>query len=247
MPQVAQGPRVGLGLPPLCPPASGAQHIDFATEAARAKSFEGKQSPGVFTPAEFAGAGFYLPDQPDQPDQKQVVVGCWYCGVLVDEWKDGDDVLAEHLLHSKATGHARDATCRYALYVKQLKKWQAGGRVRARHVSSPKEICRNFSNKPSRRSAEHSGSDGEGGEAASSSSGAVPVPRRRKRAKATPPPPPPPKPAAVPAPPPTPTKKPPPPPPKPKPKGQAACLRTAKPLSTFAVSNMIAEVVVKPE
>ena len=100
-----------------------------------------------------------------------MVLGCWYCGVHVDEWKDGDDVLAEHLLHSKATGHARDATCRYALYVKQLKKWKAGGRVRPRHVSSPKEIWRNFSDRPSRRSAEHSGSDGEGGEAASSSSG----------------------------------------------------------------------------
>ena len=87
MPRMAQGARVGLGLPPFCPPASGAQDIDFAREETRVKSFEGKQPPGVFTPAEFAEAGFYLPDQQAQPDQKQVVVGCWYCGVLVDEWK----------------------------------------------------------------------------------------------------------------------------------------------------------------
>ena len=245
MPEVAQGPRVGLGLPPLCPPASGAQHIEFATEAARATSFEGKQLPGVFTPAEFAAAGFYLPDQPDQPDQKQVVVGCWYCGVLVDEWKDGGYMLVEHLLHSKATSHVRDATCRWALYLKELKKWQAGKRVRPRHVSSAKEVCRDFSSKPSRRSSEQSGSDGEGGEAASSSSGAVPVPRRRKKAKA--PPPPPPKPAAVPPPPPTPTTIPPPPPPKPKPKGQAASLMTAKPLRTYSVQDVIVDVVVQPE
>ena len=78
MPEGAQRARVGLGLPPLCPLAQGAQHLEFATDEARGKSFEGPQAPGVFTPAEFATAGFYLPDQPDQPDQKKVVVGCWY-------------------------------------------------------------------------------------------------------------------------------------------------------------------------
>ena len=105
---------MGLGLPPLCPSASGAQHIGFATEPARAKSFEGKQSPGVFTLAEFAGAGFYLPDQPNHPDQKQVVVGCWYCGVQVDEWKVGDAILEEHLRHSRATERVSDVSCVYA-------------------------------------------------------------------------------------------------------------------------------------
>ena len=54
---------MGPGLPPFCPPASGAQDIDFAREEMRVKSFEGKQPPGVFTPAVFAEAGFYLPDQ----------------------------------------------------------------------------------------------------------------------------------------------------------------------------------------
>ena len=243
MPQVAQ--RALLGLPPLCPPAQAAKHLEFATDEAREKSFGGQQSPGVFTPAEFAAAGFYLPEQQVQPDQKKVVVGCWYCGVLVDEWEDGDDLLEEHLLHSKATGHVRDATCRWAVYLKEQKKWRAGKRVRPRHVSSAKEVCRDFSSKPSRRSSEQSGSDGEGGEAVSSSSGAVSVPRRRKKAQA--PPAPPPKPAAVPPPPPTPTTVPPPPPPKPKPKGQAASLMTAKPLRTYSVQDVIVDVVVQPE
>ena len=238
MPQVAQ--RALLGLPPLCPPAQAAQHLGFATDEAREKSFEGQQSPGVFTPAEFAAAGFYLPDQPDQPDQKQVVVGCWYCGVLVDEWKDGDVILVEHLLHSKATVHVRDATCRWALYLKELKKWQAGKRVRPRHVSSAKEVCPGFSCSSLRRSSEQSGSDGEGGEAASSSSGALPVPPRRKKAKA--PPPPPPKPAAVPPPPPKATTVPPPPPPKP-----TTSLKTVKPLKEYAVQDMVVDVVVQLE
>ena len=236
---------MGPGLPPFCPPASGAQDIDFAREETRVKSFEGKQPPGVFTPAEFAEAGFYLPDQQAQPDQLQVVVRCWYCGVQLDEWKVGDAILEEHLRHSRATERVSDASCVYAQYMKQLRKWEGGGRVHPLCGSSRKEIFENFSSPPSRRFAERSGSDSEGGETPSSSSGAFHLPRRSKRAKVTPPPPP---------------------PPKPKPKGQAACLRgkppppppkpaavpapppkpPAPPLSSFAVSSMVVSVEVDP-
>ena len=159
---------------------------------------------------------------------------------MVDEWKHGDDLLVEHLLHSKATGHVRDATCRWALYLKELKKWQAGKRVRPRHVSSAKEVCRDFSCKLSRRSSGQSSSDVEGAEATSSPSGAVPVPPRKKKAKA--PPPPPPKLAATPPPPPKATTVPPPPPPKP-----TTSLRTVKPLKEYAVQDVVVDVVVQLE
>ena len=226
MPEVAQRPR--LGQPPLCPPAQAAQHREFATDEQRRKSFEGRQTPGVFTPTEFAAAGFYLPEQQAQPVQEKVVVGCWYCGVVLDEWADGDDLLEQHLLHSKATGHARDATCCWALYLKDQKSWEAGKRVRPRRGSSTKEVCRDFSCS-SRRSSGQSSSKVEVAGVTSSPSGAVPVPPPKKKAKA--PPAPPPKPAAVPPPPPPkPAAVPPRPPPKP-----AALLRTAKPLREYAV------------
>ena len=232
MPEVAQRPRVGTGLPPVFPPAQGGQHREYATDEERRKSFEGRQTPGVFTPTEFAAAGFYLPEQQVQPDQKKVVVGCWYCGVVLDEWEDGDDLLEQHLLHSKATGHAREGSCCWALYLKDRKRWEAGKRVRPRRESSTKEVCRGFSCS-SRRSSGQSGSATEDVNpavgATSSPSGAVPAPLPRKKAKV--PPPPPPKPTTVPPPPPPqPTTVPPPPPPKP-----TTSLQTARPLLDFAV------------
>ena len=168
MPRKAQGAR--LGLPPLRPPASKAHDIDWICEDRRAKSFDGRQQPGVFSPAEFASAGFYLPQQEIQQDPLQVVVRCWYCGVHVDEWKDGDSVLGEHIRHSRATERVSDASCAYAQFRKQQLKWEAGERVRPLRGSSRKEKSSNFSYSPSRRRSEHPGSDNEGGETPSSSS-----------------------------------------------------------------------------
>ena len=242
MPKVSQRPRQGM--PPPRPPAERAQDIDWSNEDERAKSFEGRQQPGVFSPAQFASAGFYLPQQESRDDALQVFVRCWYCGVHVDEWKDGDSLLGEHIRHSRATERVSDASCAYAQFRKQELQWEDGKRVCPRRESSRREKTSNFSNKPSRRRAEHPGSDDEGGEAPSSSSGTVAAPGRSKRTKAPPPPPP---------------------PPKPKPKGRAACPRAAKPpppppkpaavlappstppLSSYAVSLGVVNVIVDLE
>ena len=237
MTKVSQRPL--LGNPPPRPLASKAQDIDWVNEEERAKSFEGRQQPGVFSPAQFASAGFYLPEQEARDDVLQVYVRCWYCGVHVDEWRDGDSLLDEHIRHSRKTERVSDASCAYAQFRKQELRWENGQRVCPRRESSRKEITHDFSDKPSRHRA-----DDEGGEAPSSSSGAGAAPRRSKRAKAPPPPPPPPKPrpkgrAACPR-----AAKPPPPPPKP-----AAVLAplSTPPLSAYAVSLGIVNVVVNLE
>ena len=228
MPQVAQPPL--RGMPPLRPPASKAQDRDWANEEKRAKSFEGEQQPGVFSPEEFASAGFYLPKQESRDNVLQVYVRCWYCGVHVDEWKDEDSLLEEHIRHSRKTERASDASCAYAQFRKQELRWKSGQLVRPRRESSRKEITRNFSDKPPPQHAEDAeDAEGEGGEAPSSSSGAGSAPRRSKR-------------------------------PKPRPKGQAACPGAAKPpppppkppavappapLSSFAVTMGVVDVVVQ--
>ena len=238
MPKVARPPL--RGMPPLRPPADRAQDRDWANEEKRAKSFEGEQQPGVFSAEEFASAGFYLPKQEARDNVLQVYVRCWYCGVHVDEWKDGDSLLEEHIRHSRKTERVSDASCAYAQFRKQELRWKSGQLVRPRRESSRKEITRDFSNKPSPQHAED-----EGGEAPSSSSGAGSAPRRSKRPKPPPPPPP---------------------PPKPRPKGQAACPRAARaakppppppkppavpappstpPLSSFAVTMGVVDVVVQ--
>ena len=194
---------------------------------------------GVFSAEEFASAGFYLPKQEARDNVLQVYVRCWYCGVHVDEWRDGDSLVEEHIRHSRKTERVSDASCEYAQFRKQELRWKSGHLVRPRRESSRKEITRDFSSKPSPRHAEN-----EGGEATSSSSGAGSTPRRSKRPKPPPPPPP---------------------PPKPKPKGQRACPRAAKPpppppkpaavlappstppLSAYAVTMGIVDVVVNLE
>jgi Inhibitor of Apoptosis domain. len=143
MPQVAQPPL--RGNPPLRPPADKAQDIDWANEEKRAKSFEGEQQPGVFSAEEFASAGFYLPKQEARENVLQVYVRCWYCGVHVDEWTDGDSLLEEHIRHSRKTERVSDASCAYAQFRKQELRWKSGQRVCPRRESSRKEITRDFS------------------------------------------------------------------------------------------------------
>ena len=126
MPKVARPPL--RGMPPLRPPADRAQDIDWINEGTRAKSFEGEQQPGVFSPEEFASAGFYLPKQESRDNVLQVYVRCWYCGVHVDEWEDGDSLLEEHIRHSRKTERVSDASCAYAQFRKQELRWKSGQR-----------------------------------------------------------------------------------------------------------------------
>ena len=192
MPQVAQRPR--LGQPPARPPARGGHHREYATDEERRKSFEGRQTPGVFTPAEFAAAGFYLLEQEVQADRKKVLVGCWWRGIVLDEWEDGDDLLEQHLPHSRETGRPREGSCRWALYLRDQQRWESGKRVRPVREPSTKEVCRGFSIS-SRRRSEQSSSPTENADpggmsvlieaavtvgATSSPSGVVPKPPPRK-------------------------------------------------------------------
>ena len=145
------------------------------------------------------------PPQGVQADQRKVLVGCWWCGVVLDEWEGGDDLLGQHLLHSRETGRPREGSCRWALYLRDQQRWESGTRVRAAREPSTKEVTRDFSISSRRRAqrlAPSSEDDGMavlveaavGPEATSSPSGAVAKPPPKKKAKV--PPPPPPKPAA---------------------------------------------------
>ena len=172
MTKVSQRPR--LGNPPPRPPADKAQDIDWVNEGKRAESFEGRQRPGVFSPAQFASAGFYLPQQELRDDVLQVYVRCWYCGVHVDEWRDGDSLLGEHIRHSRKTERVSDASCAYAQFRKKELQWEDGTRVCPRRESSRKEKTSDFSDKPTRRRTD------DEVETPSSSSGSGTAPRRSR-------------------------------------------------------------------
>ena len=156
--------------------------------------FEVRQTPGVFNQTEFAAAGFFLPEQEVRVDEKKVLVGCWWCGVVLDEWEDGDDLLEQHLLHTREPSRPREGGCRWALYLRDQQRWESGTRVRAAREPSTKEVTRNFSvssRRRSKRSSSPTEDDDPGGmsvlaeatisaEATSSPSGVVPKPPPRK-------------------------------------------------------------------
>ena len=195
-------------MPPVRPAAQDGRHKEYAAEEERPKLFEGRQGPGVFTPTEFAAAGFFLPEQEVRADEKKVLVSCWWCGIVLDEWEDGDDLLGQHLLHTREPNRPREGGCRWALYLRDQQRWESGTRVRAAREPSTKEVTRDFSissRRRSKRSSSPTNDDDPGGmsvlveaavtaEATSSPSGAVPKPPPKKNSKV--PPPPPPKPAA---------------------------------------------------
>ena len=206
MPKVAQSAR--LGLPPARPAAQDARHREYGTEEQRREWFADRQGPGVFTPSDFAAAGFFLPEQEVRADKMKIRVDCWFCGVAIDQWEEGDDLLEEHLLHTRDPRRPREGGCRWALYLRDKQRYESGKRVRAARESSAKEVCRGFSISSLRKSKKSSSStdDADPGSLSvlveavipvgptSSPSGALPAPPPKK--KGTVPPPPPPKPAA---------------------------------------------------
>ena len=76
MPEVSQSPTVH-GRAPVGPPLSSAQYRGRDTVVNRLATFAGRQCPGVFTPDEFAGEGFFLPEQPHRDNVDDVRVVCW--------------------------------------------------------------------------------------------------------------------------------------------------------------------------
>ena len=138
----------------------------------------------------------------------KIRVDCWFCGVGIDQWEEGDDLLGEHLLHTRDPRRPREGGCRWALFLRDKQRYESGKRVRAARESSAKEVCRGFSISSLRKSKKSSSStdDADPGSLSvlveavipvgptSSPSGALPAPPPKK--KATVPPPPPPKPAA---------------------------------------------------
>ena len=76
MPEVSQPPKVH-GQAPGGPPLSGAQYRARDTVEKRFTTFTGRQCLGVFTPNEFADAGFFLPEQPHRDNVDDVRVVCW--------------------------------------------------------------------------------------------------------------------------------------------------------------------------
>ena len=116
MPKVAQKARLGPG--PARPAAQGACHREYDTEEKQRKSFTDRQGPGVFTPGDFAAGGCFLPEQKAQADKKEIRVDCWFCGVGIDQWDDGDDLLAEHLAQTRDPRRPKEGGCRWALFLR---------------------------------------------------------------------------------------------------------------------------------
>ena len=137
MPQMSQPPKVH-GQAPVEPPLSGAQHRDRNTEAKRLLTFVERQCPGVFTPEEFAGAGFFLPEQPGQNDVGDVRVVCWYCGVGLDQRAEGDVLEEEHLGNS-CDWRQQSGGCRWGLFLRDQRRYTAGLRVQHARRSSRAE------------------------------------------------------------------------------------------------------------
>ena len=73
----AEVPR-RLGPAPVRPAAQSARHKGQDTEEKRRESFTGRQGPGVFTPSDFAAAGFFLPEQEACADKRKIRVDCWF-------------------------------------------------------------------------------------------------------------------------------------------------------------------------
>jgi len=74
---------------PLLSPASiNLQHLNLNTEADSRKKYE-KWRIHIMEPKQLAAAGFYFTNQSD-------LVRCFFCGVEMGHWEEGDDVLKEH-------------------------------------------------------------------------------------------------------------------------------------------------------
>ena len=82
----------------------------------------------MFTPGEFAAAGFLLPEQEFRVDKKKVRVKCWFCGVGIDQWDEGDELEAEHLLHSR-DWRQPGGGCKWALFLRDSRQYAVGRRV----------------------------------------------------------------------------------------------------------------------
>ena len=142
MPKVAQKAR--LGLPPARPAAQDARHREYGTEEKRRESFADRQGPGVFTPSDFAAGGFFLPEQEVRADKMEIRVDCWFCGVGIDRWEEGDDLLTEHLVHTRDPKRPREGGCHWVLFLRDTRHYKAGHQVRAARGSSTKEVSRGY-------------------------------------------------------------------------------------------------------
>ena len=130
-----------LGPAPVRPPSRGAQHQSQDTEERQRASFTDRQCPGVFTPAKFAAAGFFLPEQSVRADKRRVRVECWFCGVGIDRWDEGDELEAEHLLHTRGKRQLTGG-CKGALFLRDERQYATGRRVRPARGSTGKEKAR---------------------------------------------------------------------------------------------------------
>ena len=81
------------------------------------------------TPANFAAGGFFLLEQEARVDKKEIHVDCWFCGVGIDQWDDGDDLLAEHLVHSRDPKRPKEGGCRWALFLRDTRSYEGGRHV----------------------------------------------------------------------------------------------------------------------
>ena len=160
-----------LGPAPVRPPSQGARHRSQDTEEKRRESFTDRQCPGVFTPSDFAAAGFYLPEQNACADKKKVRVECWFCGVGINWWEEGDNLVTEHLVHSW-DWRQQGGGCKWALFLRDTRQYAAGRRVRPARGSSGKEKARptsSWHNKQKPEPAATSAGPGSAPEQASSS------------------------------------------------------------------------------
>ena len=130
-----------LGPAPVRPPSRDAQQQSQDTEEKRQASFTDRQCPGVFTPGGFAAAGFFLPEQPVRADKRNVRVECWFCGVGIDQWDEGDELEAEHLLKSRDWRQPVGG-CKRALFLRDKRQYATGRRVRPANGSSGREKAR---------------------------------------------------------------------------------------------------------
>ncbi|PIK61629.1 putative baculoviral IAP repeat-containing protein 7-A-like [Apostichopus japonicus] len=72
-----------------------AKHKDYFREKQRLESFENWPKDHFLKPVVFAKAGFFKSDKSDKGDK----VTCFYCGVNLEEWEEGDDPQNEHYVN----------------------------------------------------------------------------------------------------------------------------------------------------
>ena len=75
----------------LKPSISGAQRADMATSEEQRASFHNVRKHHRVSVAELVESGFFKPDDiPDCAEANAVV--CYYCGVILDRWRESDSV-----------------------------------------------------------------------------------------------------------------------------------------------------------